>query len=262
MRGVSAVSIPSSTARLFVAYSNDPKHTLVLRRGPSRRVASFNWDRTTDSFTLGQWLKGKIYWHRADISPDGKHWIYLALGRGGRTYTVIAKTPYLKALDYHPWLGTWGGGGRFLSNKAYELAGHSNAQNRKLSGRFRVSERNTTASLGVFSRLQRQGWAYMMNGDYTRKIGQGWILRKHVGEGQKFGRSIDSEWHTLSHNGLELTLKRPDWEWADVDDGKLVFAEGGRLMRATLFKDAKQPYISKLIHDFNRYTFEPIRAPY
>jgi hypothetical protein len=256
------VSIPKSTARLFVAYSENPKRTLVLRRGPSRQVATFNWDRTTDKFTLGQWLKGKIYWHRADISPDGKHWIYLALGRGGQTYTVVAKTPFLKALDYHPWMGTWGGGGRFVSNKGYELAGHSSILNRKLSGQFQVSERNTTASLGILNRLQRQGWSYMMNGDYTRKIGKGWILHKHVGEGQKFGRSNDSEWHSLSHKGLDLKFKRPNWEWADLDGKNLVFAEGGKLFKASLNIDPEQPFKSTLIHDFNDYTFKPLRAPY
>lgn len=242
--------------------SDDPTRTLVIRRGPAKSVAVLNWNRKTDEVKLGQWLKGRIYEHRLDISPDGKHWIYLALGRGGNTQTVLAKTPYLKALDYYPWCGTWGGGGRFLSNKAYELAGVVGSQDRKISSGFKISERNTIAALGLFSRLERQGWTYMMNGDYTRKVGRGWILRKHVGSGQKLGRSIESETHTLSHAGLGITLKRPSWEWADVSDGKLVFAEDGKLMRATLFKDAEQPYRAKLVHDFNPYKFEPIRAPY
>lgn len=256
------MSLAKSAARIFIAYSDNPKFTLVLRRGPSRQVAVFNWDRSTDEFKLGQWLKGKIYSHRVDISPDGTHWIYLALGRGGQTYTVVAKTPYLKAIDYHPWCGTWGGGGKFLSNKAYILAGHSSSQSRRLSGRFQVSEHNTIAPLGLFDRLQGQGWSYMMNGDYTQKLNKGWVLRKHVGSGYHLGRSFESEWHTLSHKRLGLTLKRPSWEWADIDNGKLVFAEGGKLMRATLFEESEQPYRTKLIKDFNDYTFEPIRAPY
>jgi len=251
-----------SIARLFIAYSDDPTRTIVIRRGPAKHVAVFNWNRKTDEFTLGQWLKGRIYEHRLDISPDGLHWIYLALQGGCRTHSVIAKTPYLKARDFHPWLGTWGGGGKFLSNDTYVLAGHSRSQNRRLSGKFYVREQNTISPLGLFNRLQRQGWKYMMNGDYTRKLNRGWVLRKHVCNGRKFGRSVESEWHTLSHKGLGLILKRPDWEWADVDDGKLVFAEGGKLMRATLFKDTEQPYRAKLIHDFTPYKFKPIRAPY
>jgi len=256
------MSMSKSTARLFIAFSDDPTRTLVVRRGPAKHVATFNWNRKTDEVTLGQWLKGRIYEHRLDISPDGQHWIYLALGGGGHTQTVVAKTPYLKALDFYPWGGTWGGGGRFLSNRSYELAGLSNPQGRRLSGHFKMSELNTTAQLGLFSRLQRQGWDYKMNGDYSQKLKRGWSLRKHVGNGRKLGRSIESEWHTLSHKGVGLTLKRPDWEWADMDDGKLVFAAEGKLMRATLFKDAEQPYRAKLVHDFNPYTFKPIRAPY
>jgi len=260
---MSEVSAPhKSIAKLFIAFSDDPKRTLIIRRGPAKQVAVLNWNRTTDEVKLGQWLKGRIYEHRLDLSPDGKHWIYLALGRRAATYTVVAKTPFLKALDFHPWCGTWGGGGRFLSNRSYELAGHSTSQSRRLSGQFKISEKNTIAAIGLSSRLQRQGWNYMMNGDYTRKASRGWVLRKHVGNGQKLGRNIESEWHTLSNDALGVTAKRPSWEWADIDDGKLVFAEGGKLMRATLFKDTDQPYRAKLIHDFNDYQFEAIRAPY
>lgn len=251
-----------SIARIFIALSDDPTRTLVVRRGPAKQVATFNWNRKTDKITLGQWLKGRIYEHRLDISPDGKHWIYLTLGRGRNTQTVVAKTPFLKALDYYPWCGTWGGGGKFLDNNSYQLAGHADPKNCRLSGLFKVSEQNTTARLGLFSSLQRQGWSYMMNGDYTRKVGKGWLLRKHIGNGQKFGRSVESEWHTLSNEKLGIILKRPMWEWADIDERGLLYAEGGKLMRAKLFQDAERPYNSKLIHDFNNYTFQAIRAPY
>jgi len=102
----------------------------------------------------------------------------------------------------------------------------------------------------------------MLNGDYSRKLKRGWVLRKHIGRGRKLDRSIESEWHTLSHQGLGVTLKRPEWEWADIDKGNLVFSEKGKLMRATIFEDKEQPYRAKLVHNFNPYAFKPIRAPY
>ena len=43
-------------ARLFVALSQNKKRNVVFRRGPSRHIATFLWNRETDKFTLGQWL--------------------------------------------------------------------------------------------------------------------------------------------------------------------------------------------------------------
>ena len=252
----------ASTARLFIALSKDRTRTLVVRRGPAKQVATFNWNRQTDKIVLGQWFKGRIYEHRLDISPDGLHWIYLALGGGGNTHTVVAKTPYLKALDFYPWTGTWGGGGKFISNRAYALAGKPAPNGRKLSGQFEVTEHTTSSRLGLFDRLQRNGWSYMLNGDYTRKLENGWVLRKHLDSGQKFGRSAESEWHSLSHNELDLHLERPDWDWAGIDGEDLIFTESGKLFRASLYKSAEEPYRARLIHDFNAYKFEAIRAPY
>ncbi len=102
----------------------------------------------------------------------------------------------------------------------------------------------------------------MLNGDFTRKADNGWVLRKHVGNGRKYGRSGESEWHTLVHKNLGISLKRPSWEWADVDQNGILFAEGGKLMRAELSRDADKPYKEALVHDFNTYVFEQIRAPY
>ena len=57
-------------ARLFCALSQNKEYNIVLRRGPSRQVAVFGWNRNNDTFQLGQWLKGKVYDHRLDISPE------------------------------------------------------------------------------------------------------------------------------------------------------------------------------------------------
>ena len=60
-------------ARLHVLLASGSSRAVVLRRGPSGAVASFLWDRRDDSFALGQWLRGRIYERRADLSPDGRH---------------------------------------------------------------------------------------------------------------------------------------------------------------------------------------------
>lgn len=40
---------------------------VIIRRGPSKQVATILWDRRQDTFQLGQWLKGRIYERRSDL---------------------------------------------------------------------------------------------------------------------------------------------------------------------------------------------------
>jgi hypothetical protein len=63
-------------------------------------VATLHWDRRDDSFSLGQWYRGRISYEKSDISPDGAHWISFAInGRRDEPtlgfYTVLARAPYL-----------------------------------------------------------------------------------------------------------------------------------------------------------------------
>src|SRR4051794_10940713 len=94
-------------ARIHVLLARNAPLGVVIRRGPSNQVCSLLWDRRSDQFQVGQWLKGRIYERRSDLSPDGKHLIYFAMN--GRwtseakgAWTAISKAPYLKALALFP----------------------------------------------------------------------------------------------------------------------------------------------------------------
>ena len=65
-------------ARLHVILAREAPKAVVFRRGPTGRVCTLGWDLETDTFTMGQWLKGRIYEYRSDLSPDGEHLIYFA----------------------------------------------------------------------------------------------------------------------------------------------------------------------------------------
>ena len=65
-------------ARLKVIMARSAPYAVIFRRGPSNCVCTIGWDLSSDTFTLGQWLRGHIYPYRADLSPDGKHMIYFA----------------------------------------------------------------------------------------------------------------------------------------------------------------------------------------
>ena len=65
-------------ARLHVILAREASKAVVFRRGPSGQVCTLGWDLETDTFTMGQWLKGRIYEYRSDLSPDGEFMIYFA----------------------------------------------------------------------------------------------------------------------------------------------------------------------------------------
>src|SRR4051794_37027692 len=60
-------------ARLHVLLARDANVGLVIRRGPSKSVCTILWNRERDTFKLGQWMRGRIYERRSDLSPDGLH---------------------------------------------------------------------------------------------------------------------------------------------------------------------------------------------
>ena len=52
----------------------------------------------------------------------------------------------------------------------------------------------------------------------------------------------------------------PEWEWADLVDGRLVWAAEGKLFAARLGRG--KLLAEKVLHDFNGMKFEAIAAPY
>ena len=65
-------------ARLHAILAREAPKAVVFRKGPSNRVCTIGWDLEHDTFTPGQWIKGRIYEYRSDLSPDGELMIYFA----------------------------------------------------------------------------------------------------------------------------------------------------------------------------------------
>ena len=112
--------------RLHGLLARSADTAVIIRRGPSTRVATFSWDRRTNEVQLGQWLKGRIYERRSDLTPDGKHLIYFAVNGQRRnetrgSWTAISRAPYLHALDLHAKGDCWEGGGLFPNSGSYWL---------------------------------------------------------------------------------------------------------------------------------------------
>jgi hypothetical protein len=266
-------------ARLHILLARGAKVGLVIRRGPSKSVCTVLWNRERNTFKLGQWMRGRIYERRSDLSPDGKHFIYFAMN--GRweseakgAWTAISRVPYLKAIDLFAKGDCWHGGGLFLSNREFWLNdGHGHTELKKSSQLRRNRDGHPKDYFGgecltiYYNRLQRDGWVMGDQGFqeatvFKKKLPKGWLLQKFAFSDldAPTGRGVYWDAHELRQESTNTVLVFPEWEWADYVDGRLVFAVEGQLRSAQLGRGKLSG--EKLLHDFNDMKFEAITAPY
>ena len=118
---------PAPPPRLFLLLARDVDCALILRRGPTHWTHLVKWDMRDDTFEYGEWIKGRIYAEKCDLSPDGKLLIYSVWHRkmfrshATESYTALSRAPWLSALALWPAGTPTGGGGRFIGNRALEL---------------------------------------------------------------------------------------------------------------------------------------------
>jgi hypothetical protein len=237
----------------------------VLRRGPSRQVASLLWDRSSGEVTLGQWLKGRIYEHRSDLSPDGRHMIVFA-GDGQRWWTAISRAPWLRALCFVPQGDTWHGGGAFdAEGRVFFNGRHApDPLPDKLTPAAQTAFPHGTDGFhmgGLYTaRMVLRGWTDTGGEGYAMALEKpaegGWTLRQTVAQGAK-DRALVSIRYALVKDGEETDT---DWDWAEPWNGGLQVARAGALWSVPLTETG--PGEPTLIHDFNASTFEAIAAPY
>lgn len=274
--------------RLHALLARESQLAVVIRRGPSRKTCTFLWDRESDTFTLGQWLRdGKIYERRSDISPDGKFLLYFAANyrwesETGGSWTAISRTPYLKAIDLYAKGDCWEGGGLFSSNSSYGLNDRyfSSEQALELSGLFsRDSEYEFTGQYGAeslsvyYPRLIRDGWKMRSDREavedrhsesvFELELPRGWTLKKiaHSQIDSPPGKGSYWDEHQVYGSGTTSPMSFPDWEWAERDGEDIVYAEFGCLYRRAVMSADKlgEP---KLLHDFSSYSPTRVKVPY
>lgn len=270
-------------ARLHVLLARESTAAVVIRRGPSRHTAVIGWDRKTDRFKIGQWLYGRIYERRCDLSPDGRHLIYFAMnGRWSSSargsWTAISKAPYLKALALYAKGDCWNGGGLFVSSQAYWLndgCGHAKQRDETRlaqSTEYPWHEGYGGECPGVYYvRLQRDGWAMKSTAPdadggrtslFEKRVSGHWRLRKraHATIFHPVGRGCYFDEHELWNARTDRTIACPDWEWADWDVDRLLWAQNGKLFAGRLDSNGLESV--KELHDFNALSFEKLVAPY
>lgn len=243
-------------ARLHVLLARHSPMAVVIRRGPSKQVCTVGWNREDDSFEVGQWLKGRIYEYRCDLSPDGKYLLYFAM-KGGETYTAISRAPWLKAVEFYPMIGTWEGGGLFLTENKFWLNEHF--QRGKPLIHSVDLQRDESDDPGGFygeGRLIRNGWKPSedtspsdVSSVFEKPLPEGWILTLYKNRYELINKESDS------------LLECDDWEWADLDGQTVVWASKGCIYRASI-ESSEKIGVPKILYDFNPLKFERIEAPY
>lgn len=268
--------------RIHVLLARDAPLGVVIRRGPSRAVCTLLWHLEEDRFELGQWLRGRIYERRSDLSPTGSHLIYFAADwraqrRDEGAWTAISRAPHLKAVTLYDNLkSTYYGGGLFTGASSYWLNGcgsviRDNGETQRDLA-YEPAGPGNSECLGVYyPRLLRDGWTLVeriRTGVYCgldlfeKPLPAGWTLRKiaHAEIGAPEGRGCYWDEHELVHRATGRADKHPDWEWAEVRNERLLWAANGALWSGRV-AEADLVARRQLI-DLTAMQFEAIAAPY
>ena len=280
----------SPATQLSVCLARQSPVAVIFRRGPSNRVQLIRWHRDQDRFFPGQWLKGRIYDQRCDLSPCGEHLIYFAANHRPPLYswTAISRPPFLTALCLWPKGDCWGGGG--LLNGGEIVLNHSRREDCEVRG-FTLPPSMKVLTCGEYSgwgedrpisdfRLARDGWQ-LLDESMAHKNGDRaplWIrydppqlwskLHPHsertslafclTGIYRKQGRWRETVARVCRDEATILDLGMVSW--ADWDDnGDLLYAQEGSLYRSRYEAGAFAPALR--LARFDDLSFTEMETP-
>lgn len=282
--------IPPST-RLYVLLAREAPVAAVFRRGPSMQVLLLKWYLDRDVFEEGQWLKGRIYERRCDLSPRGEKLIYFAANFKKPYYSWIAisRPPYLTALALWPVGDTFTGGGLFNRedeiNFDEERARASLAEGFELPSWLKFQPPTKSFTLAEHAmgaaRLKRDGWELTQKGEewwwkpgsnLTVTADPPTIWSRHHPEEPYILHMIlrghgepNGPWEIVEHEivhletGEKQELGRTDWADWDPYTGDLLFAQEGRLFRQPFGEEGPLPAVELI--DLRDHRFEERETP-
>jgi hypothetical protein len=276
--------------RLHVLMRRESPVAVVIRRGPSRAVCAIAWSLRGDSFQLGQWLKGRIYPLRSDLSADGRHIVYFASNFGARapdppSWTAVSCVPWLKAIELWTKDDAWHGGGMFGRGDDWRLNDGYGHQEALRTSRVRrvpdypypelaqaATEWGAECLRIYVPRMLREGWtlhaverpdAKTRHARFRKPIGAAGVLEKVLvatSATRAAGQGVYSEWHRILPGNGAPARDYPGWEWAELQGSRLVWAERGCLHAARPGREGLRDVT--LLHDFTSMRFQAIAAPY
>ena len=97
---------------------------------------------------------------------------------------------------------------------------------------------------------------------FEKQIDRDWQLCKiaHAQTGSPEGKGCYWDEHRIVNRNLGIQFDYPDWEWAEIDGQRLVWAAGGKLFSGIL--GSRGLVCETELYNFNPMKFRPIKAPY
>lgn len=286
------MSTHTPATRIFGIVAREAPRVVLVRRGPTKHVLLITWDTLKHEFRAGQWLKGRIYEERCDLSPSGEKFIYLAANHKSPlgSWTAVSRPPFLTALVLWDNLGTWGGGGLFDDERGIALnkrGGLTPETGFQLPEDVKVRPIASWAGQGEDDpirsrRMKRDGWVLADEGkcgeyqhnaprrryhwEYSRP--EVWqhrrdeltLERRLLGVGEVGGPWRATEHRIIdSHGNILIDLGRSDWaDWSDR--GELLFTRDGRAGRVA-FDRKGAPREPEALIDLRALRFEELPPP-
>ncbi len=238
------------------------------------------WELEGDTFAVGQWLNGRVYEDRCDLSPSGDLLLYFAADQHPPyyTWTAISRPPFLTALALWPKGDTYGGGGLFLDETTVALD-HLGVEP-KLADDFALPDwlgvrqfhRDASKANSVWAaRIRRDGWELTSapgqlvterRGDSLARWDPPQVWEKRDRCGQHVLRMTQASvsktraWYVpkyeLVHGSSIESLG--ELEWADWDrSGDLLFSREG-----ALYRRRHDDGDAQVIADFSPLRFEAL----
>ena len=283
----------SPATRLHCVLARKAHVGVVFRRGPSKQVLLLRWRTDTHELEAGQWLKGRIYERRCDVSPSGDKLVYFAGNHKPPlyTWTAVSRPPYLTALALWPKGDTWGGGGVFRGERTLHLDHCAGPQmepgaGSRIPGKFRVEVLSDhAASAGIeplwTARMLRDGWEVQQWGSPLQQTleSEAWytfaepqvLTKAHrdlVLETRLVGiKQTDGPWlvteHRVTRRGGELVLDLGRSDWADWSlGGELLVARDGLLSRGRVVGSGRSDLEAlEPLFDLRALRFEQVESP-
>ena len=243
-------------------YIAEQKNKIVFLYRRSNKVtylALLDYQGKKESIQIGSRFYGRIYPNRCDISPDGRYFLYFAMGKSQQQYnqklycwTGICNPPDIKAELLFAHNDTWGGGGRFLDEKTIFISRgmypQFDLEQNYIIGKYQVTftgkyDSWTSGKGWKLTEIQidpRYGEKYPIPKCWTKSNGK-LTLFKYLNyssflklkNGQTVG-SYDLHDYEIKHNKKKLKHSLNNGDaiclWADFDNkGKLILARGSEV---------------------------------
>lgn len=283
------------SARAYAIVARSARVAVIFRRGPAKQVRMLRWDLATDEIEPGQWLSGRLYEERCDVSPDGRLVVYFAgkFKKAVDTFSAISRPPYFTALAFWPDSGTWGGGGMFVDDRRlalhYGRVDFEKDEGRRIPRDFEVVSyaevRGTAADRG------RHGFTLVQRGKdgsptETMRVvyDEPWIEEK-AAPGRR-GVTLQRLWHGMfelngprcvysyrlvttgapKKKGAPTVVDLGRLDWADWDhEGSLLTSARGCLHRRDVTRAFERPLAElpppKLVADLTDMQFSAMPPP-